>query len=229
MPSYTKEGVGMRKICLVLICCFFISQSKAQFLNSIGATAGITYGNQRYDGVVPKFTDRSAYLLGYNGALFFDLVQDKFVHWHLEFQYNQKGGVDGTGLPGYSDKLTYLSCNNYFKVQFELLNIIPYFFVGPNLDYLFQQNTVNNPLIKKYELLHVGAAVGAGFEFVSYGPLKFLTEGLYNPDILPAAQNNDLKMTNHDFQLRIGLRLSLANNKRKKDLDCNSPVYVPDY
>ena len=85
MPSFTSEGIGMRKIGLVIIWFFFINQLQAQFLNSIGANAGITYGNQRFESSLPKFTDRSAYLLGYNGALFFDLVQDKYVHWHLEF------------------------------------------------------------------------------------------------------------------------------------------------
>ena len=213
----------------VMLQLFAGYQVHAQFINAVGATAGITYANQRFDESAPKATLKTGYTVGYNGAIFADLVHDRFVHWHIEVQFNQKGGAEANNLPNYADHLTYLSVNNYFKVQTELLNIIPYLFAGPNVDYLYQQSTSNSPTAAGYQKFHVGAAAGAGVEFVSYSSLKFFIEGLYNPDVLAAASVKDDQMTNHDFQLRIGLKVSLASNKRMKDMDCNAPVYVPQY
>src|ERR1017187_3659502 len=98
----------MKRYCsifLFIVVCFFSKNIQAQFLNSIGITAGLTYGNERWKDSDLHLNKAEKYLLRYNGSIFAEFFSYDYFRWVSEFQYNQKGSAD----PGNtSTKLDYL-------------------------------------------------------------------------------------------------------------------------
>jgi len=223
LKQSVRKSVALTGLLLSVQFC------QAQFLNGVGLTAGVNYGNERVVSLTTKSIERDKYIFGKNASFFLEFFKDKFVHWQSEFQYNEKGSIQSENHTNYQTHLTYFCWNNYLKIKFEQLYTIPYIIFGPRAEYTFQQSANNPKFSTAFEVFHASAAVGAGFETVSYGPLKFLMEGFYNPDVLYAFNKNNLGLTNNAFEARLGLKISLAKNKRKKDMDCNAPVFVPDF
>jgi hypothetical protein len=213
---------------LFLAVCLFAPKLPAQFLNSIGITAGITYGNERWKEPALHLNKAEKYMLGYNGSVFAEFFSHDYFRWVSEFQYNQKGSGD----PGNTaTKLDYFCFNNYLKVRDELLRIIPYGLIGPRVEYRYSAAS-SSPLIRAaggtggFVPIHLSLAIGGGVEWVAYGPFKFFTEAFYNPDVMNAYNENGLKIHNNAFELRVGLKFVFS--KRSKGMNCNSPTYIPD-
>jgi hypothetical protein len=212
----------MKKLLLFGFLFFVILTGKAQFINSIGVTLGVTAANQKFKFHEPASISRKGYVFGPNASIFLEMMQHDNVRWVTEIQYNQKGSTDPREGASYANSLQYLSWNNYLKFRYEMYRIIPYVMVGPRLDYTLSQATSSPEITGSFLPLHVSAAVGAGFEFVSYTNFKFLVEGFYVPDIMPAYISGPVHVTNKDFELRIGLKYEFAGRKES----CNTPTYV---
>ena len=212
----------MKKIFLFIITLFVVVQVNAQFFNSIGLTAGLSLGNQKFFFNDPSSIARKKYILGYNASFFGEFFSDNHFRWVSEIQYNQKGSIDKQPDEKYRNKLHYLCWNNYLKVRFETYRVIPYLLIGPRLEYTLAQNTASPPITSNFATLHMSGAVGAGIEFVSFTNFKFLVEGFYNPDIMSAYKRSELHVTNKNLELRVGVKYEFVGRKQH----CNSPTYV---
>ncbi len=218
----------MKKIFIIIIITSLSLQGKAQFVNSIGFTVGISANNQKFYFHNPDATLKKNYhFVGYNASLFAEFFSHKYVRWVSEFQYNQKGCIDKQPEAKYKDKLSYVCWNNYLKLRYELFNIIPYILAGPRLEYKLTQKTPSPPVTGKFAPLHISAAVGAGIEFISYGNIKFFVEGFYNPDIkkykvMMAYVTPTLDIKNINIELRVGLKYQF----QKRGESCNTPTYI---
>ncbi len=212
----------MKKNFLIFFIFLFALQSKAQFLNSIAVTGGISYGNQKFYFSDPAATARKKYIFGYNGSVFAEFFNGENARWVSEIQYNQKGSLDKQPSNNYRNKLQYISWNNYLKLRYEMYSIIPYILIGPRLEYNLAQGTSSPAITGKFLPLHVSGAAGAGVEFISYSNFKFFTEAFYNPDIMPAYKKTDLTVRNNNIELRIGLKYEMRGRRET----CNTPTYV---
>lgn len=216
------EKARVKKIILYIFFISFAFQSKSQTLNSIGITGGVSYGNQRFYFYDPVAIARKKHFLGYNASIFGEFFNDDYFRWVTEIQYDQKGSIDKQPTVSYSNKLHYLCWNNYLKLRYEMYSIIPYVLVGPRLEYKLIQATSSPVITNKFLPFHLSGAFGGGIEFVSFSNFKFLVEGFFNPDPMPAYIQPDLHVKNKNFELRIGLKYQFEGRKES----CNTPTYV---
>ena len=214
----------MKKGILFIVIFLFALQSKAQFLNSIGITAGVSAGNQKFYFFDPLAISKKNYVLGYNGSVFLEFFSGDYARWVSEIQFNQKGALDKRPEGNYRNKLNYICWNNYLKLRYEMYRIIPYILVGPRLEYNLSQAIASPEITGKFSALHVSAAGGIGVEFISYSNFKFFTEAFYNPDLLvmPGYKRTGLSVKNKNIELRIGLKYEFGGRKET----CNTPTYV---
>ena len=213
----------MKKLFSFSIIIIFVLQANAQFVNSIGVTIGATAANENFKYHIPLSISRKSYIFGFNASVFLECLSNDNARWVTEIQYNQKGSIDKqSGNTSYPNQLQYLSWNNYLKLRYEMYRIIPYFMVGPRLEYTLVQGTSSPDIRGPFLPLHLSAAVGGGVEFVSYTNFKFFVEGFYNPDIMPAYIDPILHINNKAIELRIGLKYEFAGHKES----CNTPTYV---
>jgi opacity protein-like surface antigen len=212
----------MKKIISFAIILTIAFQCKAQFVNSIGLTAGVSAGNQKFFFKDPVAISKKKYTVGFNASFFAEFFSHDYARWVSEIQYNQKGSIDKQPEQNYPNKLQYLSWNNYLKLRYEMYSIIPYVLVGPRLDYMLTQSITSPEIVSSFSKLNLSAGLGGGVEFISYSNFKFLVEAFYNPDILPAYVTPDLHVKNKNIELRIGLKYEFAGTKES----CNTPTYV---
>jgi hypothetical protein len=198
----------MKKLIALSFILISLSAS-SQFLSGFGVMGGITYSRQKWHAFIPEeITLKKKNILRYNACIFAEFFSHPNFRWVSELQYNMKGTIEV--LPDNSkfrNKTDYLSFNNYLKVRFETYRGYPYFLIGPRAEYLFKTSPEIYPeIITDFEKIHFGWSAGIGFEFMSYGPLKFLTEVHYNPDFTNAYERDILDITNRGLELRIGLK-----------------------
>lgn len=208
-----------------ITCLFILSlfSGKAQFLNSIGITGGVSYSTQKFLYRDPDEIIKKKYKWGFNGSVFAEFFSHDYVRWVSEIQYNQKGSKDKQADTTYRNRLQYLNWNNYLKIRYELFSIIPYVLIGPRLEYNLTQRMQTRGIEGSFLKLHVSPAVGAGIEFVSYGHIKFLVEAFYNPDfpLQDAYIRPELHIRNINYELRVGLKYEFTSKEH-----CNTPNYV---
>jgi len=169
----------MRKLIFFIFLSSIAFQSKAQFLNSIGITAGVSAGNQKFHFKEPIHISKKKYVFGFNASIFAEFLSRDYVRWVSELQYNQKGSIDKQPEANYPNKLQYICWNNYLKIRYEMYSIIPYILIGPRLEYNLTQSTTSPAITSSFLKLHVSAAVGAGVEIVKYSTIKIFFWGVF--------------------------------------------------
>ena len=214
-----------KKIILFSATLLFFVQAKAQLLNSIGITAGVSAGNQKFYFYDPIAISRKKYIVGFNASVFGEFFSHDYARWVTEIQYDQKGSIDkqpdGNNYPNH---LSYLSWNNYLKLRYEMYSIIPYVMIGPKLEYTLAQGTTSPAITRPFLKVHVSGAFGGGVEFVSFTNFKFLVEAFYNPDMMPAYVRSGMHAKNKNIELRVGLKYEFGGQKES----CNTPTYIED-
>ncbi len=214
----------MKKIVLFSATFLFFVQAKAQFVNSIGVTVGVSAGNQKFYFYEPVAISRKKYIVGFNASVFGEFFSHDYARWVTEIQYDQKGSIDKQPNQNYPNKLQYLSWNNYLKLRYEMYSVIPYIMIGPKLEYNLVQSTTSPAIAAPFLPIHVSGAFGGGVEFVSYTNFKFLVEAFYNPDMMPAEVQPGLHIKNKNIELRVGLKYEFGGKKES----CNTPTYIED-
>jgi hypothetical protein len=212
----------MKKIFSFIVIFVIAFQCKAQFVNSIGVTVGVSAGNQKFFFYDPPAISNKKYIFGFNASVFGEFFSHDYARWVTEIQYDQKGSVDKEPNQNYPNQLQYLSWNNYLKLRYEMYSIIPYIMIGPKLEYRLVQSTTSPVIAAPFLPLHISGAFGGGLEFVSYTNFKFLVEAFYNPDMMPAEVQQGLHIKNKNIELRIGLKYEFAGRKER----CNTPTYT---
>lgn len=175
----------------------------AQLVNGIGIMGGVTYSRQKWFIQEPEDAVKQKFLLRYNGEVFMEWFSHEHIRLVTELQYNMKGTK--ARETGEKYKLDYFAFNNYLKLRTETYALIPYVLVGPRVEYNFRSNQAGA------NTLHFGWSAGTGFETVSYGPVCFLTELHYNPDINYAGRNPVYDYKNRAWELRVGLKFKFRD------------------
>jgi hypothetical protein len=221
----------MKKLFIYLSVFFASFAAKAQIVDAIGIAGGITYGTHEW--YPSEFATQERYLLGFNVAGMVEFFHNPYYRWRVEVAYDQMGSKELTTVMNVN-RTTYITLNNYLKIQYRLDFIMPYLLVGPRLEYLL----INSPqiygdVIGTFPKIWFTAAAGVGFELITNSLFRPFVEGLYNRDLIRSGHgevtlpNYDpttkittyyLVPTNvyyHGFELRIGLRY-VFDTKQKK-------------
>jgi hypothetical protein len=220
----------MKKLLTLLILSLTITIAHAQFFQGwgffVGATAGRQYWHHSsFDSLPnPNSKEKLNFLLRYNGEIFFEFIDNPTFRWVTEVQYNVKGSKMKNPTPndlflGYSSGTKfvnqYAAWNNYLMIRKEMFAIIPYAKIGPRLEYVF-----SSP--QGFKKFHVTGALGAGIEFVAYGPVKFITEAWWVPDLTKSySLGFDPTIKQHCWELRVGLKFAPRGGSCPKALTYN--------
>ncbi len=213
-----------------MILCLGTSGLKAQMLSAVGAAVGITYGTHEWN--PSAFNTQERYLLGFNAAGLVEFFHNPTFRWRVEAEYNQMGSKELI-YSTLTNRTTYITLNNYLKIQYRLVHIMPYFLIGPRVEYLLSNGPQVYPsIIGAFPKFWFTAAAGVGVEFINKSLFRPFIEGFYNRDILPSynatgtipyygAENPitdyNLKTTifYHGFEARIGFRYVFDNSSAK--------------
>lgn len=194
---------------LFFLSALLISMSaSAQFFQGWGIMAGGTLGRQYWFYDEPVGKDKQKYLLRYNGEIFAEFFAHPTFRWVTELQYNVKGTkhplADGSEVKFVNQ---YAAWNNYLMIRKEFYSIIPYVKIGPRAEYV-----VSSP--QSFNKFHITGSVGAGVEFVAYGPFKFLTEAHWVPDATRSYTETVPDISQHAWELRVGLKWAYAGGEK---------------
>jgi hypothetical protein len=220
----------MKKVVLTFVFFLFISAGFAQFVSGVGFFAGGMGSRHKYkDGNDPeRFGSHKGKLL-YRlcGGVVGDFFPGDYVKWRSEFEYNMQGSRELVTVDGaekkYKNKLDYISWNNFMKVQTEIFAGFPYVLAGGRVEYLFKNKPqVYEAVMNDLGKFHFSWDVGAGFEFMAYGPARLFAEYHYHSDIIPLYKKDNVKVNNLTHELRVGVMFRFS----KKGESCNAPTYV---
>ncbi|CAN5864266.1 hypothetical protein BH11BAC7_BH11BAC7_03370 [soil metagenome] len=190
----------MKRLLTCLGFLLLLSTANAQFFQGFGIMAGGTLGRQKWQTQLNE-DFKHKYLLRYNAEIFAEFGSHPTFRWVTELQYNVKGSKFVT-----SDQTTkfvnqYAAWNNYLMIRKELFAIIPYVKVGPRAEYVFKSD-------QDFKKLHFTGALGAGIEFVAYGPVKFITEAWWVPDLSKSYNTAGFEIKQHAWELRVGIKFT---------------------
>lgn len=199
-----KLSFVMKNAVAVILFLTLISTAQAQLVSGIGIMGGVTYSRQKWKIHEPPQSFNQKRILRYNGEVFIEWFSHETFRIQTELQYNMKGAKDGA--TGQKYKLDYFAFNNFLKIRHETYSLIPYILVGPRIEYTFRSNQLGS------KTFHFGWSAGAGFETISFGPVCFLTELHYNPDIDKAGKTTFHEYYNRAFELRVGLKYKFRDS-----------------
>ncbi len=185
-------------------------EASAQFFQGIGITAGVTKAKQKWFVTLPDAptqTFKKKNVIGFNGSLRAEFINNATVRWVTEFQFNQKGCKDKTDSATFKNKLNYIGWNNFLKFQFETYPGYIYFMLGPRVEYTLSQKVGSPSIIAPFGKLNFSWGPAIGFEKIVYGNFKPFVELHYNPDtpFYYAYENAPLDIRNRAWELRIGV------------------------
>jgi hypothetical protein len=190
----------MKRLLTCIGFFFLLATANAQFFQGWGIMAGGTLGRQHWY-TQTNATPKHKYLLRYNAEVFGEFGSSPTFRWVTELQYNVKGSKQEINDQKIKYINQYAAWNNYLMIRKELYAIIPYMKVGPRAEYVFKSD-------QDFNKFHITGALGAGIEFVAYGPVKFITEAWWVPDLTRSYNVADFGIKQHAWELRIGLKFS---------------------
>jgi hypothetical protein len=181
-----------------------------QFFQGIGITGGVTLAKQKWfynSDIVPTSIVKKKNLIGFNGSLRAEFIDNENIRWVTEFQYNQKGCKDKTDSATYRNRLNYICWNNFLKLQFETYSGFPYLLLGPRVEYTFQQKTTSPQITGAYQKINFSWGAAIGYEKIVYEYFKPFIELHYNPDtpFYYAYKTTPLDVRNRAWELRLGI------------------------
>lgn len=190
-----------------LVACFgfllLLTSASAQFFQGFGIMAGGTLGRQKWETIGTVGPPKQKYLLRYNAEIFAEFGSHPTFRWVTELQYNVKGTKamypDPIGTMKFQNQ--YAAWNNYLMIRKELYAIIPYVKVGPRAEYVISSD-------QSFKKIHFTGSLGAGVEFVAYGPVKFITEAWWVPDVTKSYSDDLGSVKQHAWELRVGLKFT---------------------
>ena len=151
-------------------------------------------------------------IIGFNGSLRGEFIDNDNIRWVTEFQFNQKGCKDKTedtlgNATIFRNRLNYICWNNFVKFQYETFDGFPYILLGPRVEYTLTQATTSPLIASSFGKFNFSWSVGAGFEKIVYSYFKPFIEVHYNPDTFfyYAYKTTSLDIRNRAWELRIGL------------------------
>lgn len=200
-----------KSIIIAAIVLLGVFSVNAQFLYSLGLSLGASYGKEHWSNEQPGTQEK--YIPGLNVAAFAEFFKGPYVQWRSEFLYNQLGTKEVVMGNSYTNHTNYVSFDNYLKINVPQYNFVPYFLIGPRIEYLVTRDAaVFTDVIDRMPSVHISAAAGIGVSKICFTHVKPFIEFFYNRDITPSFNGHSLysgfpeTIYSYNFELRIGLK-----------------------
>ncbi|MBC7863819.1 MAG: hypothetical protein IAF38_12665 [Bacteroidia bacterium] len=220
----------MKKIFFSLLFLSFASLGFSQFVNGLGffiAGEGSRHKYKDSNDPATYGSHKGKLLFRPAGGIVADFGNSRNLKWRTEFEYNMQGSTERVANPDgatqkYKNKLDYISWNNFMKIQGEVYAGFPYILLGPRVEYLFRNKPqAYVPVMSGLSKFQFSWDVGAGFEFMAYGPARLFAEYHYHSDLKALYKRDNLKVNNLTHELRVGIMFKFADRKNS----CNAPTY----
>jgi hypothetical protein len=212
LPLFSFIFIVMKRFLSLAIFSLLLSTVHAQFFQGWGIMAGATAGRQKW--YTQTTEPKQKFLLRYNAEVFAEFCDHPTFRWVTEAQYNVKGSKREINNTTTKFVNQYAAWNNYLMIRHEFFAVIPYVKVGPRLEYVFNSD-------QDFNKFHVTGALGAGVEFVAYGPVKFITEVWWVPDATKSYNAADFSIRQNAWELRIGLKFAARGGSCPRALTMN--------
>ncbi len=194
---------------------------QAQIPASFGLKAGIALANQSWKFTALDYALDTEALTGLSTALFVEAFKGEHFSFQMEVAYLEKGSKTTTESITVNhlqnnrievnegelvtSKFTYISVSALARYRFDLKNLVPYFIVGPRIDFLLNYLTDSAyPLENQHGTL-VGLNLGTGLEY-RLAQLNLFAEVQYQPDLSPLTNKDPLLINNNALSFTLGLR-----------------------
>jgi hypothetical protein len=206
-------------ISLVLFASTWLVQG--QVPASFGLKAGLSMANQSWKLTNIDYTLDTEPITGLAAAFFVEAFKGKHFSFQVEVAYLEKGsktttesvsvnhaqgdrievnqGTESTSL------FTYISVSTLGRYRFDLEHLVPYFLLGPRLDFLLKYGSESDHPLETQNGTLFGLNLGTGLEY-RFNQSHFFAEIQFQPDLSPVTNTEPLLINNNMLFFSIGFR-----------------------
>ncbi|KAF0152455.1 MAG: hypothetical protein FD143_1093 [Ignavibacteria bacterium] len=205
----------------ILIFLFFVSVSYSQFIKGYGLKIGATNSHQSwgYTAISPVRGFDPDNKIGFNIGLFAEHFNYSNFQLITELNYVQKGiqkeiarteseSPEILGKVLWKLMIDYVNISILAKPKFALEKVTPYLLFGPRIDFEIAKSLAFDEArgYDNFKKSRTGVKMGLGSEINLFN-MRFLTELVYDLDLLELYENENVKVTSYSFDFRIGVYL----------------------
>ncbi len=211
------------KINTIFFLLFFLLvglpiQTRAQFFNGYGISAGPLYGNHRtHAAIEPAYSKNQKWRWGWHAAAFLEYGGGEFLRLQSEIQWFRSGSYSTwwhTPVP-----TRHLVWGQYLKARQELYDVTPYALIGPRLEYLISSG------FPGFKPIHFGAYAALGMEFLYYRPWIGFIEAGRTQDFTASYRADPVSVYSKTWLIRIGIKREIV----KKAAGCKTGGFRPTF
>lgn len=208
----------------------------SQFFSGFGIKGGVTLSNQKHEYKQFDYKPETKYILGFNGSLFAEFLNNRNFNIVLESGYEQRGytyvskSYDefGNPLPDMDiyERTNYFTTGMLIKLKVPSNKVTPYLLIGPKLDVLLDYSvkaedeslivTDYEWLLKQFKKINYSLNLGAGIEFNKLLPFKTFIELNYSPPVNLSYNGPGLIVKEHYFNIKAGINFIKEKPRMKK-------------
>ena len=194
---------------------------KAQTPASYGMKVGVSVANQSWKYTNLDYTLDTEPDGGLAAAFFVEVFKGEHFSFQLDLAYLEKGSTTTTesitinhldnnslevneGDVKTSD-FSYISISALARYRFDLEHLIPYFLLGPRLDFLVNYVSDSEYPLGDQNGTILGLTLGTGLEY-QLKQFQLFAEIQFQPDLSPVTNEEPLLINNNALSLTIGIR-----------------------
>ncbi len=188
---------------------------------SFGLKAGVSVANQSWKFTNLDFTLDTEPVTGVAAAFFVEAFKGEHFSFQLDLAYLDKGSKTTTESitvnhadddrievnegDEFTSKFTYISVSTLARYRFDLEHLVPYFLLGPRLDFLLNYETESAYPLKTQNGTILGLTLGTGLEY-RLNQFHLFAEIQYQSDLIPVTNKDPLLINNNILSFTIGFR-----------------------
>lgn len=206
---------------LWMLLIAFTPVVKGQIPSSYGAKVGVSVANQSWKYTNLDFVMDTEPDGGLAVAFFVEAFKGEHFSFQLDLAYLEKGSTTTTesitinhlennrlevseGLVKTSD-FSYISISPLARYRFDLEHLVPYFLLGPRLDFLVNYVTDSEYPLEDQNGTILGLTLGTGLEY-RLRQFNLVAEIQFQPDLSPVTNEDPLLINNNALSFTIGFR-----------------------
>lgn len=211
------------KYSILSLIFFYFSCVSAEV--NFGVKLGYTSANQDFQYSIPDIDVDldSDYHPGFNGGIFVEFPIMNHISLTSDLYFTQKGmqvelvgavmadNPQGyyTKLFNYDNHLDHIGLSLASKFYQEISIFKPYLLAGIRYEWLIGKHIADDfrLVYDKYESNLFGFLFGLGTELENVISVPLLIEGVYHYDLTKVEINENLKLQNHVFEIKLGIKL----------------------
>jgi len=199
----------------------FAPVGKGQTPASYGLKAGLMVANQSWKYTNLDYTLDTEPDGGLAAAFFVEAFKGEHFSFQLEVAYLEKGSTTTTesitinhlennslevneGDVKTSD-FSYISIATLARYRFDLEQLVPYFLLGPRLDFLVNYASDSDYPLEVQNGTILGLTLGTGLEY-HLDQFNLFAEIQFQPDLSPVTNEDPLLINNNALSFTIGIR-----------------------